>query len=355
MNYKIITDEKILIDFIDNFLPELQTNECYYFCLFARSKYAKNEDGSNKFPHIKTDKAQLKRFIAANKSRILSKIKQLEVPIGAYKTKDGDDIPQESLALYINPGPRNQKKAMFTLMKKFIEIQEGSAENFNINAEALSAIQKSRSRKGFVDFDIDLENAEAVVGEKMHYDYINKEAVHFLKTRGGMHILVDTSKIEKRYEHKWYQFFANTFTIDVKGDNMIPVPGTYQGGFTPHFIQIYHPSFISLEDMTNMFAKELAESWVPIGATTSKIQGGAGLVTIVDEELGRKCVISADPYKPVTNKFRATGGIRINRCRTSGTQNGLGLEQEIENADTGETQWVPVMVVHDSGKSSKAK
>ena len=238
MNYTVITDEKALVDFIDNWLPELGVNECYYFCLFARSKYAKNEDGSNKFPHIKTDKNQLKRFTASDKAHILEKIKQLEVKVGAYKTKDGEDIPQESLALYMNPGPRNQKKAMFSLMKRLIDIQEGCAENFNIHAEAMSAIQKSRGKRTFVDFDIDSHDAEAEVNEKMDFNKINPEAVHFLKTRGGMHILVDTSKIKSEFSKVWYQFFISTFYIDIKGDNMIPVPGTYQGGFTPIFINL---------------------------------------------------------------------------------------------------------------------
>ena len=236
-NYQVITDKALLIDFIDNWLPELKENECYYFCLFARSKYAKNEDGSNKFSHIKTDKAQLKRFVATKKGYILHKIQQLEVKVGAYKTKDGDDIPQEALALYVNPGPRNQKKAMFTLMKRLIDIQMCEGQNFNIHAEALSAIQKSKSKSRFIDFDIDSENAEEEVFSAINFNYINKEALHFLKTRGGMHVLVDTTKIEERFQKSWYRYLTGVLNVDIKGDNMIPVPGTYQGGFTPHFVK----------------------------------------------------------------------------------------------------------------------
>lgn len=236
MNYTVITDEKILTDFIDNWLPELKVNECYYFCLFARSKYAKNEDGTNKFPRIKTDKSQLKRFVATRKEYIIHKIKQLEVKIGAYKTKDGAYVPQEALALYVNPGPRNQKTAMFTLMKRLIDIQVCNGDNFNIHAEALSAIQKSKGKTYFIDFDIDSESAELDVFSKIDFTKINKEAVHFLKTRGGMHILIETAKVDEKYSKTWYQYFTKTFSIDIKGDNMIPVPGTYQGGFTPHFI-----------------------------------------------------------------------------------------------------------------------
>lgn len=236
MNYTIITDEAVLNDFVENWLPELKVNECYYFCLFARSKYAKNEDGTNKFPHIKTDKAQLKRFVATRKEYIINKIKQLEVKIGAYKTKDGEGVPQEALALYVNPGPRNQKTAMFTLMRRLIDIQACNGDGFNIHAEALSAIQKSKSKTAFIDFDIDSENAEKEVFGKIDFTKINRDAVHFLKTRGGLHILIETSKVEKHLSKTWYQYFTKTFQIDVKGDCMIPVPGTFQGGFTPRFI-----------------------------------------------------------------------------------------------------------------------
>jgi hypothetical protein len=236
MNYTIITDEKLFFDFIE-WLPELQDNECYYLCLFARSKYVKNTDGTNKFPHIKTDKNQLKRFTVSRKSYIYDKIRQLEVSVGAYKTKNNADVPQEALALYITPNPRNQKQAMFHLMRRLIDIQQCQAINYNIHAEALSDIQKSCSRKVFFDFDIDCDNAEELVKSKLDFNKINRDCVNLLKTRGGLHILIELQKISDEFKKSWYLYMTQNFDSDIRGDNMIPFQGTYQGGFTPYLLK----------------------------------------------------------------------------------------------------------------------
>lgn len=237
MNYEVIKDEKVLSDFI-NWLPRLGNDECFYGCLFARSKYAKNEDGSNKFPHIKTDKAQLKRFTISKPGDLLHKLRQLEVGLGVYKTKDGLDIPQESLACYLTPNPRNQKMALFDLSKRLLQILQSDGHNYNIHQEALSAIQRSKSRTVYVDFDIDSEDDE---GFKRDVEFvksqINSEACTWLKTRGGAHLLIDPTKVDPNYKNIWYKAIKGLQAVDSDSgnDTMIPIPGTYQGGFTPHF------------------------------------------------------------------------------------------------------------------------
>src|SRR5690606_23225658 len=115
----------------------------FYLCLFARKKYDQNAVQSS-------DKTQLKRFIS-DKSRMIEKIRQLEIPVGRYMLK-GNPVTQESLVLYINPNPRCMKKATSLMGRKSWELYQ-TGTNYNIVAEALSCVQNSKSRACYVDFD----------------------------------------------------------------------------------------------------------------------------------------------------------------------------------------------------------
>jgi len=219
MNYKIIEDEEKLKQFIE-WLPQLEQNEKYFVSLFARKKYCNDKIKSN-------DKTQLKRFVS-NKDRLFEKIKQLEVEFGSYSLRD-EAVPQESLVLYINPNPRDMKKATFLMAKQCLNLIEYCNNGYNIQAEALSCIQKSRSKSHFCDFDID----EKDIDLSLMTDILPRDCYEVVETRGGYHILVNTRKAPKT---KWHVDIREAFDVDQTGDQLLPVCGCVQGGFTPRFI-----------------------------------------------------------------------------------------------------------------------
>lgn len=228
MNYTIITDENKLKEFIE-WLPELKDGETYYYSLFARRKYT-----DVVFP--RGDKAQLKRG-TSTKERLLQKIKQLELKVGTYE-QHGVEIPQEALALYITVNPRSLIKATKNTLKRFVDLITQEYTGYNPQSEVLSQIQKAKGTTHYVDFDFDLSDRkeQKVIQDVIFRMFINRSAVTVLQTRGGFHLLVDPTKVEDTYSKTWYVNIKGYDFCDVAGDNMIPVPGTSQGGYTPTFI-----------------------------------------------------------------------------------------------------------------------
>lgn len=226
MNYKIINDEQRLRDFIA-WLPELEPHEIYVINLFARNKYSKE------IVHINSDKAQMKRF-ATNKEWMFRKIRQLETEVGTY-WQQSIPIPQDALALYITVNPRSQVKAAKNLLVKLADLITKPYNSYNVSAEAMSELQKATSRKIYFDIDIDdeqvLDIKEEIKGK------INEDAVTFLITKNGLHVLVELDKIAEEYRKTWWNDLNKLPGADVKGsDGMIPVPGCTQGNFTPYFL-----------------------------------------------------------------------------------------------------------------------
>lgn len=226
MNYKIITDKEALLGFID-FLPNLQEGECYYVCLFGRSKYASDKT------EFKADKQQLRRF-TSTKEYLFDKIKQLECEIGSYKQK-GKDIPQEMLCLYITPNPRSYIKATKESLKKFADLVTKDYSGYNPHQEVLSQIQTAYSRK--IYFDLDFDNVELQTMKPLIEEKINPDCCTYIQTRGGFHLLVKLDDIDKNYIKSWYNNLTGLEGCDVRGDSLCPCVGCYQGGFSPVLIK----------------------------------------------------------------------------------------------------------------------
>ena len=229
MNYKIINDEKELIRFIE-MLPNLNNNEIFYVSLISRNKYMDIND-KKIFP----DKIQLKRF-TSNKEMLFDKIKQLECELGFYKYK-GLPVPENSIALYIHPNPRCLITATKSSALKLTNFIFNNVKNKNPHQIVLSEIQKSKSYTEFIDYDFDNVSDEKTLIEKIIPLTGNKDAVIPIKTKNGLHVLVNPRFVELTKIKTFHNSIINLGS-DKSGDQLLPIPGTSQGGFIPKILNL---------------------------------------------------------------------------------------------------------------------
>lgn len=228
-HYKIILDEPELDRFTE-ILPELESTEVYYLCLFGRHKYDPT------FPNTR-DSGQLERRVCRSKADLKDKIRRMECPVGSF-SRDGAIATQGCLALYIAINPRSLVKANQALLVELAKRFALGQTDFNPVALANTEIHRAVGKKRFVDFDYDgvgITDLIANVGRILQ----SPDRYHLLQTRGGFHLLVDLSKA-KDLGPRWYQDLAALPGCDVKGsDCLTPVPGCTQGGFCPRIWRNY--------------------------------------------------------------------------------------------------------------------
>ena len=230
--YSIVKDEVELQKFID-FLPDLEPEQKFYYCLFARKKYGATEG-------LKSDKCQLKRG-TTTKERMLRDFQKMEVRVGLYEI-DGIPIQQDSLVLYISPNPTDMQKSALKTAKQIVsDVAEGKRLK-SPQATALSEIQVNVVSKYF---NIDIDFIEGSKPSRVHVRNliteaadINEDAITFVDTRGGFHILVELDKIQEKYRKSWYMSFSKMesgwFTVDMNnGKGLLPTPGCVQSNFIP--------------------------------------------------------------------------------------------------------------------------
>ena len=140
-----------------------------------------------------------------NKERLIEKLKQLEIPLGLYK-QDENPIPNHAIACYITANPRCNKKALQLMMKKGLDLMIANDNRFNLHQEAMSCVQKSKSYTFVLDFDIDIDKdlfKELDIENKV-LQYVNEEAISWLETRGGFHLLIKPNLVNKEFSKTFY-------------------------------------------------------------------------------------------------------------------------------------------------------
>lgn len=230
-HYKVIADPGELKKFID-WLPDLTVEETFYVALLARNKYSKHLNIGT----FNSDRHQCARFLTT-KERLFTKIHQTEAPLDSYRIKEAT-IPQEALACYMNVNPRNQVRAQGKLLEMISKSLVSNRKDVNLYQDAMSAVHKTVSRKVFIEFDVDGDDINIGEYAEKISKIINPECVSLVMTRGGFHILVKASDVDKKYVKSWYNNIRTLPGIDQVGDAMTPIPGTYQGMFIPRLLPL---------------------------------------------------------------------------------------------------------------------
>lgn len=237
----MIIDKEQFNQFI-KILPDLQNDEVYFVSLSARQKYLTLKE--REFYALGRTE-MFSREIVKSKKDFPYIMNKLLYSLEYKTTRNGKQIPEKALVTYINVNPSSTIEAFYQFRKEMNryknEINKALMGNkepnytgiLNINRKLMNCIQKSRSRKYYIDIDFDIlpEDNDLLV-DFQKYLITAKVKYHTIQTQGGYHVLIkkDTlnDKIKLHEKLKEYKSQLISGEVIINKNQMVPIPGTLQ-------------------------------------------------------------------------------------------------------------------------------
>ncbi len=275
--YNLIHDETELKYFFDNIVPDLKPTEVFFVSLSCRNKYLTDAE-KKMFSLSRTEMIERRVIRLRDWNRFLRTIRKFETNFGSYKTKTNLDIPEKCIIIYWNINPSDTLKTYKEFSKTMLEYQyelshcytdERNVENIVTRINKMDHLmytcyQKNRGVKHWIDLDFDVPK-ETRIPYKMNQwlKDQNLETFYWIETHGGFHLLVKPSElkfnpneiVERGYNIlkdyyvsllvdddavSWVvlsgqvekqHYLAEQHEIKQNENFMVPLPGTFQGGF----------------------------------------------------------------------------------------------------------------------------
>jgi hypothetical protein len=269
--YKLINDVDEVKKFFDEVMPPLNNSEVYFISLSARNKYLTEEE-RRELALGRTEMFERRVIRERSFERFLRTLRKFETNEGSYLTKNGSNIPNKSIIVYFNINPtdvlKTHKEFNQTMNEYMYELAHCAAEGRKTDdimkrickqdTLLMNCFQKNKGTKHYIDIDFDVpkDYYNSVVAPFIERIRSKEGKVVIIDTRGGYHILLKKNSIKFNFNDDIYKAnedFALEYMkrhevklganvhIDIKKETgyeiisnknaMIPVPGTFQGGY----------------------------------------------------------------------------------------------------------------------------
>lgn len=283
--YNLIFDIEALRQFFDKVVPPLKNDEVYFVSLSARAKYLTKEQ--KEFLALgRTEMFERRIIREKNWIKFLRTLRKFEANDGAYTSKKGSSIPQSSIVVYwnINPSSSLQVYKEFTkTMTDYMAELGVCARDSRKSGDILSRVnkmdrllmncyQKNKGTKHYIDIDFDISSKDYSSVVIPFRKSLRERGVRHLVvgTKSGYHILLDRSTLNYNFNEDVYKANENLIRVCLKEkgislneyfkdrpkteinvkeltggeiivnkNDMIPLPGTYQGGFPVNILDTY--------------------------------------------------------------------------------------------------------------------